>query len=196
MAEVPEVDVERGVVAVADEDFGVGAEERGVEEGEELGGAPAAAGAEDAVDGGVGEGGMEVGDAVRGGAGVVERAVVEGVGHDDGVVAVGLERGAALLDALGFVRRGGGDDGDAASLFEGLGAWRWMNQAKSTSPVQMISAGPVRSISLELVGQTTCWVPPSAMAVSSRAVLCRTMAAVDAAQVPVPLEVVGPQPRS
>ena len=70
----------------------------GVEKREKFGGAPAAAGAEDGVDGGVGEGGVEVGDAVGGSAGVVERAAVERVGHDDGVVAVGFERGAALLD--------------------------------------------------------------------------------------------------
>ena len=85
------------MVAVADEGFGIGAEEIGVEEGEEFGRAPAAAGAEDGVDGGVGEGGVEVGDAVCCGARVVERAAVEGVRHDDGVVAVGLERGAALF---------------------------------------------------------------------------------------------------
>ncbi len=67
MREVPEIDVERGVVAVADEGFRVGAEELGVEEGEKLGRAPAAAGAEDRVDGRVGEGGVEVSDAVGGG---------------------------------------------------------------------------------------------------------------------------------
>ena len=86
------------MIAVADEGFGVGAEEAGVEEGKELGGAPAAAGAEDGVDGGVGEGGVEIGGAVGGSASVIERAAVEGVGHDDGVVAIGFERGAALLD--------------------------------------------------------------------------------------------------
>ena len=76
VAEVPEVDVERGVVAVANECFGVGSDERGVEEGEEFGGTPAASGAEDGVDGGVGEGGVEVRCAICGGPGIVERAAV------------------------------------------------------------------------------------------------------------------------
>ena len=48
---VLEPEVQRGMVAVADEGFGVGADERGVEVGEEFGGAPAAASAENAVDG-------------------------------------------------------------------------------------------------------------------------------------------------
>ena len=89
--------MERGVVAVADEDFGVGADEVGVEEGEKFGGTPAASSAEDGVDGGVCEGGVDVGDAVGCGAGIVEWATIKGVGHDDGVVAVGPERGAASV---------------------------------------------------------------------------------------------------
>jgi hypothetical protein len=86
------------VVAIAGEDLGVGADEQGVEEREEFGGAPAAAGAEDRVDGGVGEGGVEVCDAIGGSARVVEGAVVERVGHHDGRVAAGFEAGATLLD--------------------------------------------------------------------------------------------------
>ncbi len=65
-----------------------------------------------------------------------------------------------------------------------------------TSPRQIISAGPVNIIALSLPSQTVRCAPPSATAVNSLSVPRIVIAAAEEAQVPVPEEVVGPQPRS
>ena len=73
---------------------------------------------------------------------------------------------------------------------------RRARHSAETSPTQMISAGPVSSITASLLGHTVRCAPPSAIAVSSRSTLRNAIAAAEDAQVPVPDEVVGPHPRS
>ncbi len=174
-------------------------DESGVEMREQLGGAPATSGADDAVDLGIGEGDVEVVEALLECAGVVERAAVEGVGAQDGSVAKGTED--ALCPA-GLTRASGCWLARSRPVLRRDAALRpyrlcpRLLHRPAASPRQMISAGPVSCITASFDGQTVRCGPPSAMAVSSRFVSRRAMAAAEEAQVPVPEEVVGPQPRS
>ena len=108
--------VEGGDVAVADEDFGVGADDPVIEPRQEPRGAVAAADAEDGLDCAVGEQLHQVAGAVAVAAGE-EAPPSADVGGELGLEAEAFEDGYGAVNVLG-VRRGagGGDDSDRVAV--------------------------------------------------------------------------------
>ncbi len=118
---IEEPGLDRGVIAVGEEGFGILANEVEVEAFKQVVGAIAAAGSDDGCDVGIGEGGVEIGEALVGGAGEVGRMLAEGVRGGNGIVAKVAEDFDGAGNAVVARAAGRGEHDNAGSGRDG--AW-------------------------------------------------------------------------
>src|ERR1035441_8990341 len=201
------MELNSGQVAIGEEGLGMLADQLQIEAVEQVVGAIAAAQAGHHARLFIGEGAMQVFEALRLGSGKVERSLLEGVVSKPGHKA---QRAQTFQAPFGELKPGGGRGRNHAhagtltcgeELQEREPLWNQFGIDRRrhiyhASPRAIKAAGPVSLSSVPGPSQATVCAPPGAATVSGDLASPSAIAAVAAAELPVPEEEVGPTPRS